>query len=185
MYIGKSVRPFEDYRFTTGRGKYVDDIRLKDMAYLKIIRSSYARARIKYIGFNNRRALLFIKPGDVSGYVPVRVDPEVAQYARIARMPILPIDVANFVGQPIAAIVARDPYEAEDLLEEVSIDYEPLDPVVDPLRAFEKGAPQIHTEIPGNLAIDKRSIGGDTGFLERPMLLLRLGLKWRESLQIP
>jgi len=162
MYIGKPLKPLEDYRFITGRGRYVDDIRLKDTAYLKVIRSSYARAMIKYVGFNNRRALLFIKPSDISGYVPVRVDPEVAQYSKIARMPILPMDVVNFVGQPVAAIVARDPYEAEDLFEEVSIDYEPLDPVVDPLKAFEKGAPQIHREVPSNLAIDRRFVGGDT-----------------------
>jgi len=177
LYIGRPLKPLEHYRFITGRGRYVDDIRLDGAAYLKVVRSPYARALIRYAGFGGSRALLFIGPGDFEGYVPARVDPEVAQYARIVRMPVLPKGVVNFVGQPVAAIVARDPYEAEDLAEHVSVDYEVLEPVVDPFKALEHGAPQIHEEAPGNRAIDRRFVGGDTRAFREAEVVVRAELR--------
>ncbi|MEM1606506.1 MAG: molybdopterin cofactor-binding domain-containing protein, partial [Fervidicoccaceae archaeon] len=185
MYVGKPLKPFEHYRFITGRGRYVDDIKLDNMAYLKVIRSPYARALIRYIGFDSSRALLFIRPGDIHGYAPARVDPEVSQYARIARMPVLPRDVVNFVGQPVAAIVARDPYEAEDLAEAVSIDYEVLEPVVDPIRAFGESAPQIHRDIPRNLAIDRRFVGGDTRVFRDAEVVVKAELRMERVVANP
>ncbi len=185
MYVGKPIRPVEDYRFITGRGRYVDDIRLEGMAFLKVVRSPYARALIRYVGFSNPRALLFIKPGDLEGFMPARVDPEVARYARIVRMPILPRGYVNFVGQPVAAVVARDPYEAEDLAEEVSIDYEALEPVVDPLKALERGSPQIHSEAPGNLAIDRRFVGGDARVFSEADVVVTAELKMERLVSNP
>lgn len=89
------------------------------------------------------------------------MEPEISSYAKLAPMPILAKGIANFVGQPVAAIVAEDPYEAEDLAENIYIEYEPLESVSDPEKAMEPGAPQIHEGIERNLCIDKRFVGGD------------------------
>lgn len=78
-------------------------------------------------------------------------------------MPILAMDRVNFVGQPVAALVASNPYEAEDIAEHIYIDYEPLDSASDPDKAIELGAPQIHEGVERNICLDKRFAGGDLG----------------------
>ena len=70
-------------------------------------------------------------------------------------------DKARFVGEPVAAIVARDRYIAEDALDLIEVDYEPLPAVVDPERALEPDAPRLHDEVPGNLACHRLLSYGD------------------------
>jgi len=160
-YVGKPLRVFESERFIRGSGRYVGDLRLPNMVYLKIIRSPYPRAIIRKIELGGRRPLLMITWRDLSDSLRVRVDPEISGVARIVPMPILARDVVNFVGQPVIAIVAEDPYEAEDIAEDIYIDYEILESVADPERAMEEGAPKIHEGVERNLCIDKRFVGGD------------------------
>lgn len=160
-YVGKPLRVFESERFIRGSGRYVGDLRLPNMVYLKIIRSPYPRAIIRKIELGGRRPLLMITWRDLSDSLRVRVDPEISGVARIVPMPILARDVVNFVGQPVIAIVAEDSYEAEDIAEDIYIDYEILESVADPERAMEEGAPKIHEGVERNLCIDKRFVGGD------------------------
>ncbi len=160
-YVGKPIKTFEAYRFVRGAGNYVCDIKLPNMAYLKILRSPYPRAVIRNIEVIGKRPLLLITWRDIDEKLRLRVEPEISSYAKLAPMPILAKGIANFVGQPVAAIVAEDPYEAEDLAENIYIEYEPLESVSDPEKAMEPGAPQIHEGVERNLCIDKRFVGGD------------------------
>ena len=160
-YIGKPLRTFEGGRFVRGMGSYVCDIRLPNTTYLKILRSPYPRALIKKIEIEGKKPLLLITWRDIDEKLRLRVEPEIAGYAKLVPMPVLAKGVVNFVGQPVAAIVAEDPYEAEDIAENIYIEYEPLESVSDPERAMEPGAPQIHEGVERNLCIDKRFVGGD------------------------
>jgi len=92
--------------FVLGKGKFVDDIYLKDMLYLKVVRSPYARARI-----------LKVK-GEITGYelkASMTVTGEEASESGIqVDYPVLATDYVNYVGQPVAAVLGKDRYEAED-----------------------------------------------------------------------
>jgi 2-furoyl-CoA dehydrogenase large subunit len=70
-------------------------------------------------------------------------------------------DKARFVGEPVAVVVARDRYLAEDAAEAVVVDYEPLPVVVDPEAALEPSAPVLHEAVGSNLAAHRRLVYGD------------------------
>jgi carbon-monoxide dehydrogenase large subunit len=70
-------------------------------------------------------------------------EPEVAQ-------PILASGSVNYVGQPVAGVLGEDAYRAEDLTDEVEVEYEPLKPVIDPEEALL--APPIHSGTDSNIA---------------------------------
>ncbi len=114
---------FEDK--VNGRGLFIDDVRLPDMQYVAFFRSEYARARVKHVkaDFTSR---------DLQGIAAAAGEGSESDVRTPFREPILAGDVVSYVGQPIAAVVGRTKYEAEDKLSEVEVDYEPLEPLVDP-----------------------------------------------------
>ncbi|MEM0438917.1 MAG: xanthine dehydrogenase family protein molybdopterin-binding subunit [Sulfolobales archaeon] len=160
-YVGKPLKTFEAGRFIRGAGIYVDDIKIPGTLYLKIIRSPYPRALVRGIELGSIKPILMLTWRDIDENLRVRVDPEISGIAKIVPMPILARDRVNFVGQPVAAIVASDPYEAEDIAEQVYVNYEPLDSVADPEEAIKPEAPQIHEGVERNTCLEKRFVGGD------------------------
>ncbi len=161
--IGVPIPPEENIRLVMGRGKYVDDVRVEGALYLGVIRSPYAHARIVKVDMSDATKIskLTILPHDLqttlrSIYMPAASFPDV----KLVRMPVLAIEKVNFVGQPVAAIVCDDPYRLQDALERVSVDYDPLKPVLDPKKALEDGSPLIHPDIGSNICIH-RVLGGD------------------------
>lgn len=114
----------------SGKGKYVDDIKLPGMVHLAFYRSTYARARIR-----NVKADITYK--DMRGSVASVGEGATGDEIPSLSEPILAKDVVLYVGQPIAAVYAPTKYEAEDRLETVEVDYDPLTPVVDPEKAID------------------------------------------------
>jgi carbon-monoxide dehydrogenase large subunit len=110
-----------------GKGRFVDDIKLPEMLHLHIVRSPYARARIISVkgGINGHELKAsLVSVGEGAG--------------GRANIPfyVLSTDYVNFVGQPVAAVLADSRDKAEDLAESVEVEYEPLKPVVDPEAAL-------------------------------------------------
>src|SRR5260370_616367 len=70
-------------------------------------------------------------------------------------------DKVRFVGEPVAVVVARDRYLAEDAAELVEVEYEPLPAVIDPEKALEPDAPVLHDKVGTNLAGHRRLVYGD------------------------
>ncbi|WP_287954660.1 xanthine dehydrogenase family protein molybdopterin-binding subunit [Acidiplasma sp.] len=101
-------------RFVNGQGKYIDDIKMDNMLYMAIARSPYAHARIKNIkgGLNSSELKAYYTLDD-----------------HAMREPVLAIDEVNYVGQCVAAFFSENRYEAEDLVNTLEVDYEPLDAV--------------------------------------------------------
>lgn len=127
--------------YILGKGKFVDDIYFKDMLYLKVIRSPYARARILKIkggitGFELKASMT--ATGEEATGAAVQVD-----------YPVLATDYVNYVGQPVAAVLGKDRYDAEDKADEVEVEYEPLKPIIDPFEAL-KSEP-IHKGMKSNV----------------------------------
>ena len=140
-----------------GNSTYLDDIRLDNMAYLHVIRSPYARARIIRIEEPGNKALLFLTTKTIGNLsMPAMSIPN----AKIVRMPVLPGDIVNFVGQPVTAVVSDSRYSPEDVADEVSIEYEPLRPVITIDEAL-RNEEVIHPELGTNVSLDTTLEGGD------------------------
>ncbi len=110
--------------FVLGKGAFVDDVSLPGMLHLRVVRSIYARARLVRVKGGITHADI---PGTLSS-----VGEGATSTKGVAPHPILASGHVNYVGQPIAAVVGRTPYEAADLLGGVDVVYEPMNPVVDP-----------------------------------------------------
>jgi carbon-monoxide dehydrogenase large subunit len=146
--IGHSVKRKEDDRFIRGRGNYVDDINLPGMLHMAILRSPFAHARINSIDASDAEAL--------PGVVAVVTGDLLAQH-NLAWMPtlsgdtqaVLATDKVRMQGQEVACVVAENPYVANDALELIEVDYEPLPVVTTPQQALEEGAPLIRDDKEG------------------------------------
>ena len=146
--IGHNVRRKEDDRLIRGKGTFVDDVKLPGTLHMAILRSPFAHATINGIDTS--------KAGALPGVVAVVTGELMAQH-NLAWMPtmsydtqaVLATDKVRFQGQEVAAVIAEDPYVAQDALELIEVDYEPLEPIVSPQRALETDAPVIRTDKEG------------------------------------
>jgi len=139
----------QDRRFVLGAGRYVDDIKMEGMLHLYVVRSPYARARVLSVSGgitgNEFRADMAAVGEDAGGEATVP-------------FPALATEFVNYVGQPVAAVLGKDRYEAEDKAEEVDVRYEPLKPVMDPEQAVT--AEPIHPAMSTNVASES-TLGKD------------------------
>jgi aerobic carbon-monoxide dehydrogenase large subunit len=146
--LGDRMPRKEDGRFIRGKGNYVDDVRLPQMLQSAILRSPYAHARINSV--DTSAAL------DLSGVHAVITGEDLAEQG-LAWMPtlagdtqaVLATDKVRFQGQEVAFVVADDTYIAQDALELIDVDYEPLDPVIDSRKALDEDAPVIRDDKDG------------------------------------
>ena len=129
--VGSPVRRLEDERILRGRGRYVDDVDLPGQVHAAFVRSPFARARTGGVRAP-AGALLVLTADDLTelGPLPEAIAPPGMQ-VRQAPHPVLGSE-AHYAGQPVAAVVAETRALAEDLAELVEVDWEPLDPVLDP-----------------------------------------------------
>jgi carbon-monoxide dehydrogenase large subunit len=163
--FGKSIKRREDPRFITGRGQYVDDLRLPGMTYAAFVRSPHSHARIKAIDVAAAKAhpgVVAVFTGkDMTGVnsLPCGWDlrkeknvPGVIQ--DLAMVPHMPLtsDVARHVGDPVAVVIADSQAAATDAAEKVRVTWEPLPSVTATGKATAAGAPQVHDGAPGNVA---------------------------------
>src|SRR5213595_4227930 len=162
--IGASVVRKEDRRFITGKGRYVDDIKLLGMTYAHFIRSPHAHARVK--GIDSAAALKM--PGVVAVLTGQQiVDDKVGNLIcgwaitskdgtpmKMGAWPAMAPEIVRFVGQAVAVVVAETKNQAKDAAEAVVGDYEELPAAADIRAAIKPGAPQLHPEAPGNVIFD-------------------------------
>ncbi len=164
--IGRGVRRREDGRFLRGRGRYVTDLPFGSALHVAIVRSPHAHARIAGVDARAARAGVrgvFVH-GDLPelrGALPPPVVPAVP--VKPYRQSPLADGVVRFAGEPVAAVVAADPYRAADAAEALRVEYEPLPAVLDPERALEPASPLVHAEWETNVAA---SVALGTGDLD-------------------
>ncbi|MFF4043052.1 aerobic carbon-monoxide dehydrogenase large subunit [Streptomyces sp. NPDC001816] len=138
----------EDARFVRGHGTYVDDVRLPGMLHGAILRSPLAHARIVSIDTSAAEAHPKVKAvitGETLAGLGLAWMPTISYDTQA----VLATDKVRFQGQEVAFVVAEDPYAARDALELIDVEYEPLPPVVDALRAMEPDAPVIRDDKEG------------------------------------
>ena len=169
-YVGQPVKRFEDPKLITGRGCFVDDIKLPGMLHAAVLRSPYAHARIRSIDISAARNLpgvmAIVTGADIAGVLPdiptrAMTGERAVDELRPPEHPLLAKDKACYVGQAVAMVVARDPSVARDGVELITVDYEPLPPVLDPYEAVREEAPVIHEALGTNVAMRVRQRAGD------------------------
>ena len=152
-WVGQPLPRKEENRLLRGRGRFSDDVKLRDMLFLRFIRSPYAHARIVSMDTSAAEAL----PGVVCALTGaelaehtqpfIEIGPE--PFARIKDYP-LAVGKIRYQGEPVAAVVAESPALADDAAELVQVDYEALDPVVDAEEALTNKS-ILHDEAGTNL----------------------------------
>ncbi len=156
-YTGTRVQRVEDARLLTGAGTFVDDVTRPGMLHACFVRSPFARARIEGIDVSTALA----RPGVHAVFVAADLNPDVREQwftltgpddADTPRPPLADGEV-RFVGDPVALVVADDRYLAEDAVDLVEVDYEPLDALAD-YEAAAGSDELVHEGFPANLVAD-------------------------------
>lgn len=156
--VGRSVTRREDPRLLTGHGRFVDDIELPGMLHAQFVRSTIAHGAITAVDLTEVRRV----PGVAAAFtaadlaladIMAQLGRPLSEFVPTA-MPVLARDRVRYVGEPIAVVVARDPYAAEDGLEAAKVTYESLPPVTHEDQALAPGAPPVHEEAVHNTLVD-------------------------------
>ena len=158
--VGASLLRREDERHLHGRGEFVSDIKLPGTMEVAFVRSPHAHARIRGITAPPESKGRVFTAADLPQIKPIRVVTQTAG-AKSPAWPPLATDKARYVGEAIAACIAATRGEAEDLAALVSVDYEVLDAVVDPLRDMRGSPSLVHEQWGDNLYLERSLEGGD------------------------
>jgi carbon-monoxide dehydrogenase large subunit len=155
-YVGGGVPRKEDPALVTGRANWTDNIKLPGMLHMAVLRSPFAHAKITNLDVSGA----LDQPGVVAAFKaddlaedwaaampcawPVTEDIKMPDHWPLAK------DEVNFMGDAVAVVIADDRYTAQDALEFIEVDYEPLDVVVDMEEAIKDDAPLVHEDLGTN-----------------------------------
>jgi carbon-monoxide dehydrogenase large subunit len=163
---GKAVRRVEDEALLKGRGRFADDVTLPGQVHICFVRSPHPHARIAGVDASAARTVpgvLAVVTGSDLRRAGVRPLPNSADFRRADGSPTaspphhaLAVDAVRFVGEAVAAVVARTREEARDAAEAIDVRYEALPHVVDARAAALPGAPQVWSAAAGNIAAQAR-----------------------------
>ena len=163
--LGESIKRREDPRLITGRGTYVDDVRLVGMLNMVLVRSPHAHANITGIDTSAAESA----DGVVAVYTGAQLEEELGSLicgwvvpdTNETPHPPLAVGKVRCVGDAVAAIAATSAQAAADAATLVQVDYEVLDAVVDMEAAVQDGAAQVHNDAANNIAFEWEVGGGD------------------------
>src|SRR3954466_9444877 len=162
--VGKFTSRIDAAERTTGKATYSGDVMLPGMLYARVLRSPHPHARITRIDASKALALPGVTAiishenctvpwgaGSISGGAHYQEEiKKIPKHRRYAfNNPV------RFAGEPVAAVAAVDRHTAEEALQLITVDYEPLPFVLDPEEALKPGAPAVWPE--GNLALNNRN----------------------------
>src|SRR5246500_1524652 len=162
--IGASVVRKEDKRFITGKGRYVDDVKLVGCTHAHFIRSPHAHANVKSIDSSAATKM----PGVIAVLTGQQiVDDKIGNLIcgwaitskdgspmKMGAWPAMAPETVRFVGQAVAVVIAETKNQERYAAEDVVVDYEELPAASDVKAAIKPGAPQLHPEAPGNVVYD-------------------------------
>ena len=169
--IGQRVLRNEDPRLLTGQAQFVDDVEIPGLLHAAFVRSDHAHARLLGLDVSAARQ----RPGVVAVFTaedmgddwqpgPPLVSPpptakDVTFYSR-RQVPLVK-DKIRHAGEAIAVVIAENRYIAEDAVEDIVVDVEPLQAVVDLEQALQPGSPLVHDDLDSNLAAHLLQRKGD------------------------
>src|ERR1700682_6164155 len=171
---GQPVKRLEDQRLLTGKGQFIDDRPEDGALWLYVLRSPHAHAKIVSIDTKSAAEM----PGVEAVYTgadliadDIGTIPTLSVFMRPDGKPmtvpprrLLAHEIVRFAGEPVAAVVATSRLAAQNAAEAISIEYEVLPSVVDPIEATKPGAPAVWAEAPDNIVAAMSY--GDAGAVE-------------------
>lgn len=166
--LGLPIKRGEDPRLVSGNGAYLEDIALPGLAHLAFARSPHGHARIKRIDVSTASqmagVLAVVTSVEADAELKVELPGDWPSDLEENHLPpnwILARDKVRFVGEAIVAVVAETRAQAEDAIDAVEVEYEPLPAVSDPEAALQPDAPLLYEEFGTNRAHILRKSGGD------------------------
>ncbi|MDD9979928.1 MAG: xanthine dehydrogenase family protein, partial [Gammaproteobacteria bacterium] len=160
--VGRTVERVEDASLLTERGRFADDMGLRPgTAHAAVLRSPHAHAEVVSIDVSAALAMPEVTTVLTGEDVAAWSRPFIAGVKRPMRHHAFAVDRVRYAGEPVAVVVARDRYAAEDALERIEVEYRELDAVVDPVAAAASRAPLLHPEVGSNVSSDRHFRYGD------------------------
>ncbi|WP_027581985.1 xanthine dehydrogenase family protein molybdopterin-binding subunit [Bradyrhizobium sp. Ai1a-2] len=169
-FFGAPVKRNEDRKLLTGQALFIDDVELPGMLHAAFLRSQAAHARIKRIDVSRARQ----RPGVVAVYTaddygaywqpgPLLVPPPPIPGSVFNQRTQVPLakDKVRHVGEPLAVVVAESRYIAEDALDDIEVDLEPLPAVIDLEAALRPGSVLVHDDLGSNVSAHVHQSKGD------------------------
>jgi carbon-monoxide dehydrogenase large subunit len=148
-FVGERVKIIEGPLLVTGKGKFTEDLNFPNTLHIAFLRSPFAHARVKRIDVSDAlkiKGVVSALSGKDLGYEcysPQLKDAKTYKRYALAKNKVI------YAGEPVAAVVAEDRYTAEDALELIQVEYEPLPVFLDAEEALE--SPPIHEDMPDNI----------------------------------
>jgi carbon-monoxide dehydrogenase large subunit len=165
--FGAAIKRREDPRLIMGEGTFTDDVRLVGAASMAVLRSPHGHAKITRLDVEAARKA----PGVLAVYTNKDLEGKVSAIPcawpitnsdiKISTYPPLAKDRVRYFGEGVAMVVAEDPNQAQDALDIIEVDYEPLPAILNQEEAVKDGAPLLHDDVPNNLAFTWHIAGGD------------------------
>ncbi|MCZ6588113.1 MAG: xanthine dehydrogenase family protein molybdopterin-binding subunit [Alphaproteobacteria bacterium] len=168
-YFGSPVLRNEDAPLLTGAAMFVDDIDFSDMLHVAFLRSPHAHARIEKIDTTATQkcdgVVAVFTADDLGAFwapSPLVVPPPPIEDLVFNQRTQTPLarDVVRYVGEPVALVVAENRYLAEDALDRIVVDYDPLPVAAELEPSAQVDAPMVH-DVRGNVAAEVRQVKGD------------------------
>ncbi|MCY4092912.1 MAG: xanthine dehydrogenase family protein molybdopterin-binding subunit [Caldilineaceae bacterium] len=160
-HFGQPVKRNEDPRLLTGRALFTDDVQIAGMLHVAFLRSDLAHARIRNVDLGGAHE----RPGVIAVYTaadlgdfwqpgPLLVPPppvEKLEFHQRTQVPLAKEKVRH-AGEAVVMVVGESRYVAEDALDDIYVDYEPLDAAVDLETALAADAPLVHEDLKSNVS---------------------------------
>jgi len=140
-YIGRDVPQVDSWLKVTGTLKYAFDMDFPGTLYAKLVTSKVPHARIKSVDVSQAMKVKGVVKVVTGKDLPYRLG------LYLSDRDVLAVEKVRWIGHPVAAVVAVSMAAAEEAAERVSVDYEPLEPVLTVERALEKNSPLIHEKL--------------------------------------
>ena len=186
-YVSRKRLVREDKRFVTGKATFAQDVKLPNLKHCAVVQSPYPRAKILSIDASKALALKgvhYVLNGDEfranANDMKFGLNtPEVKWYP-------LAVDMTRYAGEWVAVVVADDIYTAEDAAELVEVDYEPMEPIIDPEEAYSERERLVHPGHGSNVLYDGHFCWGpvDEDFAKADEVLT-LRVRWGRSSTVP
>ncbi|MCP4418842.1 MAG: xanthine dehydrogenase family protein molybdopterin-binding subunit, partial [Chloroflexi bacterium] len=161
QFFGERIKRNEDPRLLTGQALFVDDVNLPEMLHVAFVRSQHAHGRILDIdvadAVEREGVVAVYTAADLGDYwqpgpllVPAPPIKDIVFNER-TQVPLAK-DKVRFVGEPIVMVVAESRYIAEDAVEDIFVDVEPLTAVVNLTAALEPNSALVHDDLDNNIS---------------------------------
>jgi len=166
-YVGQRITGLRNKQLVAGKGTFVADIDLPEMAHVAVLRSPFAHALIRSVDTSAAEELPGVLAVVTGAEMAANTDPIPEAWdpaevgAKSIRWYALAPERVRFVGEAVAAVVAEDKYTAYNALDYIAVDYEELTPVVDPEEALQAGATLVEPSWPDNVIVSRDFVTGD------------------------